>query len=136
MADHLSKKQRSWNMSRVSAKNTKPEITVRRLLHKKGYRFRLYVKSLPGSPDIVLKKHKTIIFVHGCFWHKHQNCKKSTIPKTRTEWWANKLNRNVERFEEVKNKLCLLGWNVVVIWECEIKDSKNLEKIINSIFDE
>ncbi len=92
MADVHTKKQRSYNMSRIRSKNTKPELIVRSWLHKQGYRFRLHDKTLPGKPDIVLKKYKTVIFVHGCFWHGHKNCKYYVVPKTRTKWWLDKIS--------------------------------------------
>ncbi len=106
MADHLSKEKRSWNMSRIRATNTKPEMVVRSLLHSMGYRFRLHCKVnkklyksgiLPGKPDIVLTKYKTIIFIHGCFWHRHEGCNKASTPKTRTKWWQTKFVRNCQR---------------------------------------
>lgn len=127
--DSISKEHRSWNMSRIKSKDTKPELIVRSLLHKMGYRFRLYGKVskklypsgvLPGKPDIVLAKYKTVIFVHGCFWHMHKGCKRASIQKTRTEWWLNKLNRNIERDNKNKKELEELGWKVIVIWECEV----------------
>ena len=114
-------------MAAIKSKNTKPEIAVRRLLHSLGYRFRLHRKDLPGSPDIVLPKYKTVIFVHGCFWHRHVNCKFATTPKTREEFWENKFKQNEERdknnFKELKN----LNWKVLVLWECEI--NKNILEI-------
>ena len=100
---------RSRNMSAIKSKNTKPEIIVRKLLHSMGYRFRLHKKDLPGSPDIVLPKYKTVIFVHGCFWHRHHNCKFATTPKTRTEFWENKFKENIERDIKNQNKLKNLG---------------------------
>lgn len=126
MVDKLSKEKRSWNMSRIPNKNTKPEIKVRSLLHQNGYRFRLHKKELPGKPDIVMAKYNTAIFVHGCFWHKHENCNESTIPKTRTRFWEDKLNRNVDRDKKAIDSLKRIGWNVIVIWECETNDLTNL----------
>ena len=117
---HKVSEQRSRNMSAIKSKNTKPEIKVRKVLHSMGYRFRLHRKDLPGSPDIVLPKYKTVIFVHGCFWHRHENCKYASTPKTRKEFWENKFKANVKRdknnFKELKN----LNWKVLVIWECEL----------------
>ncbi len=124
-------------MSRIKAVDTKPEIYVRMLLHKMGFRFRLngkvskrsYEKGiLPGKPDIVLSGYKTVIFVHGCFWHRHKGCKDATIPKTRTDWWLEKLNKNVERDFRVKKLLEDSGWKIVVVWECEThpKDAEKL----------
>ena len=119
MADHLSSERRSWNMSRIRSKNTSSERAVRSLLHKMGYRFRLHQGNLPGKPDIVLKKHNTIIFCHGCFWHQHRNCRRATIPKTNQDYWLPKLERNVTRFNDVRKQLESLGWRVAVIWECQ-----------------
>jgi DNA mismatch endonuclease (patch repair protein) len=103
-------------MSSVHGINTKPELSVRRILHKLGYRYRLHKKDLPGCPDIVLKKHKKIILVHGCFWHQHPGCKNSTRPKSNKEYWDNKLNANVRRDNVNKLKLMALGWSVLIIW--------------------
>ena len=114
--------QRSRNMSAIKSKNTKPEIAVRKLLHSMGYRFRLHRKDLPGSPDIVLPKYKTAIFVHGCFWHRHANCKYASTPKTRKEFWENKFRANVKRDLEIQEKIKNIGWKSVVIWECEINE--------------
>lgn len=126
MVDVFTQEKRSWMMARIGGKNTKPEMVVRRILHSLGYRFRLHKKALPGTPDIVLKKHKTIIFVNGCFWHRHQGCKRATVPKSNVEYWEKKLSTNVERFEMQKKKLEALGWNVLVVWECETKDKIKL----------
>lgn len=124
--DIISKEKRSWNMSRIRSKDTKPEKIVRSLLHRMGYRFRLHVKGLPGKPDIVLPKYKTIIFVHGCFWHRHPKCKYAYTPKSRIEFWEKKFAENIARFKIVKKELEKLKWNVVVIWECEIKSNADL----------
>ena len=124
MADIVSEEQRSYNMSRIRSKNTKPELIVRSMLHRIGYRFTVNGpknKKLPGKPDIVLPKYRTVIFVHGCFWHRHEGCKFATIPKTRTEWWKAKLGGNVERDERKQEELKRLGWKVVVVWECELR---------------
>ena len=126
--DILSKETRSWNMSRIRAKNTKPELIVRSILHKAGYRFSLHVSALPGSPDIALRKHKTVIFVHGCFWHRHPECKYAYTPKSRQKFWQNKFKQNVERHEKVVKELRNLGWKVGVVWECEISDITLLMK--------
>ena len=125
---------RSRNMSAIKSKNTKPEIIVRKLLHSMGYRFRLHKKDLPGSPDIVLPKYKTVIFVHGCFWHRHHNCKFATTPKTRTEFWENKFKENIERDIRNQNKLQNLGWKSRIIWECEIKDKDAINQKLKDIF--
>jgi len=134
MTDYLTQEKRSWNMSRIPAKDTKPEITVRSILHKKGFRFRIHNSKLPGKPDIVLRKYNTVIFIHGCFWHQHPGCQRATKPKSNKEYWMNKLKRNKNRFIEVKNKLKKMGWTVIVIWECEIKDKAKLLKIIDTAF--
>jgi len=128
MADHLTKKKRSWNMSRIKSKDTKPELIVRSLLHHLGYRFRLHSKKLPGKPDIVLAKYKTVIFVHGCFWHRHKDCPRATTPKSNQEYWKAKFERNVQRFEEVSKQIQAMGWHVMVIWECELTDIEALTK--------
>ena len=119
---HKVSEQRSRNMSAIKSKNTKPEIAVRKLLHSMGYRFRLHRKDLPGSPDIVLPKYKTVIFVHGCFWHRHENCKYASTPKTRKEFWENKFKENVIRDKSHQKKLSGIGWKIIIVWECEIKD--------------
>ncbi len=127
---HEVSEQRSRNMSAIKSKNTKPEITVRKLLHSMGYRFRLHKKDLPGSPDIVLPKYKTVIFVHGCFWHRHQNCKYASNPKTRREFWEKKFKENIERDKKTQEKLKNLGWKTKIVWECEIKKQDKLIKKI------
>ena len=119
---HKVNEQRSRNMSAIKSKNTKPEIAVRKVLHSMGYRFRLHSKDLPGSPDIVLPKYKTVIFVHGCFWHRHQNCKYASTPKTRQEFWNKKFNENINRDKINQENLSSKGWKIIIVWECEIKD--------------
>ena len=114
--------QRSRNMSAIKSKNTKPEIKVRKVLHSMGYRFRLHRKDLPGSPDIVLPKYKTVIFVHGCFWHRHENCKYASTPKTRQEFWEAKFRENINRDKLNQENLSSKGWKIIIVWECEIKD--------------
>ena len=124
---HEVSEQRSRNMSAIKSKNTKPEIAVRKLLHSMGYRFRLHRKDLPGSPDIVLPKYKTVIFVHGCFWHRHENCKYATTPKTRKEFWEKKFRENINRDNLNQANLALKGWKIIIIWECQLKgDIKKL----------
>ncbi len=135
MADRISEAHRSWNMSRIKSKNTKPEIKVRSMLHKMGYRFRLHDENLPGKPDIVLKKYKTVIFVHGCFWHRHKGCKFTYMPKSNINFWEKKFKDNVERFKEVKKLLRKAGWRLVVVWGCQIKNKGNLKEKIRKIFD-
>ena len=119
---HKVSEQRSRNMSAIKSKNTKPEIAVRKVLHSMGYRFRLHRKDLPGSPDIVLPKYKTVIFVHGCFWHRHENCKYASTPKTRQEFWNKKFNENINRDKINQENLSSKGWKIIIVWECEIKD--------------
>lgn len=109
-------------MSRVRSRDTKPEVKIRSLLHALGFRFRLCDRSLPGTPDIVLKRHKTVIFVNGCFWHRHKNCSRATIPEAHREFWEAKFARNVARDERVRKELRELGWRVIVVWECRVKE--------------
>ena len=120
MSDNHTKEQRSYNMSRIRSTNTAPEEKVRKWLHAQGFRYRKNVNSLPGKPDIVLRKYNAVIFVHGCFWHKH-DCGRFHLPKTNTDYWENKINRNVERDSEVSASLRIDGWRVFVIWECQLK---------------
>ena len=126
--------KRSRNMSAIKSKNTKPEIVVRKMLYALGYRFRLHRKDLPGSPDIVLPKYKTVIFVHGCFWHRHENCKYASTPKTRKEFWNKKFTTNIERDIQIQEKIKNIDWRSVVIWECETKNIENLKGRIIDIF--
>lgn len=132
MTDIFSKNKRSQIMSKISSKNTKPEIILRKALFEKGFRYRINYKKLPGSPDIVLPKYKTVIFVHGCFWHAHSDCKDGHLPKTNVEFWRNKINSNVERDKKVTKQLMNLGWNILVVWECEIK-KKNMDSLIEKV---
>ncbi|HBA70790.1 MAG: very short patch repair endonuclease [Geobacteraceae bacterium GWC2_55_20] len=113
-------------MSRIKGRNTKPELAVRSLLHRMGYRFRLHRADLPGKPDIVLSRYRTVIFVHGCFWHRHKDCRFAYTPKSRTEFWLKKLESNVIRDIQVKSDLELLGWRVITLWECELRDMDQL----------
>ena len=131
---HKVSEQRSKNMSAIKSKNTKPEIKVRQILHSMGYRFRLHSKNLPGSPDIILPKYKTVIFVHGCFWHRHENCKYASTPKTRKEFWNKKFITNIERDLQIQEKIKNTDWRSVVIWECETKNIDNLKGRIIDIF--
>ena len=124
MADVLTPQQRSRNMAAIKSKDTKPELLVRKFLFANGYRYKLHDKTLAGKPDIVLLKHNTIIFVHGCFWHGHKHCKYATIPKTRTEWWLNKINNNIQRDKLHTKELKKQGWQIITIWECELKKKK------------
>jgi DNA mismatch endonuclease (patch repair protein) len=133
MVDVHEKTIRSYNMSQIRSKNTKPELVVRKYLFAKGFRYRLHAKDLPGKPDIVLPKYRTIIFVHGCFWHGHWNCRNFVVPKTRTDWWLNKISRNRELDAENIVKLSAAGWNIITLFECELKKNKitsTLDKII------
>ena len=126
--DNLTKEKRSWNMSRIGGKNTKPEIVVRSILHRCGFRFRIHRKDLPGKPDIVLPKHKAVIFVHGCFWHRHEGCKFAYNPKSRLSFWHEKFATTIERDREHVRRLNEMGWRVEVIWECELKDEEKLRE--------
>ena len=120
MADTLTKEQRSHVMSRVRSSNTKPELIVRKYLFAQGFRYRIHPKTLPGKPDIVLPKYHTVLFVHGCFWHYHSGCNRSLLPKSNVDFWANKFKRNVQRDEMVAQKLREQGWNVLVVYECQL----------------
>lgn len=124
MVDKVSKEVRSYNMSRIRSKDTTPEILVRSYLFSKGLRFRKNDKRYPGSPDIVLPKYKTMVFVHGCFWHLHDGCKYAVMPKSNVEFWEKKLYGNKERDERNKKELEELGWKVITVWECELKKDK------------
>lgn len=121
MADVHPKKVRSYNMSRIRGKDTKPEILVRKFLFSKGLRYLLHDRRLPGTPDIVLPRYKTVVLIHGCFWHGHDGCRYYVVPKTRTDWWLTKINRNVEKDKENKLLLKDAGWQVIEIWECDLK---------------
>lgn len=122
MPDKYSPQQRSRNMRAIRSANTKPELAVRKFLHANGLRYRLHLSSLPGRPDVVLKRHRTVIFVHGCFWHQH-GCARSTLPKSRQSYWHPKLMRNVKRYERQVSELRKLGWRVITIWECQLDQS-------------
>jgi DNA mismatch endonuclease (patch repair protein) len=121
MADSLTVERRSWNMSRIRSRDTGPERTLRSMLHRAGFRFRLHDRSLPGTPDIVMKKHRTVILVHGCYWHRHEGCKNATTPSTRTDFWQEKFGATVARDERNLDALTELGWNSIVVWECDLK---------------
>ncbi len=128
MADTVSRTKRAEIMSRVKQRHTKPEITVRKILHRNGFRFRLHNKKLPGTPDIVLPKYETVIFVHGCFWHQHEGCTKARRPTSNVEFWNEKLDKNIERDGRKEAELKKAGWKVLYVWQCELKDIKSLEK--------
>ncbi|MBC7628100.1 very short patch repair endonuclease [Ferruginibacter sp.] len=132
MPDVHSVATRSYNMSRIKGKNTKPEMLVRKFLFANGFRYRLHSKNLPGKPDIVLPKYKTVIFVHGCFWHGHDECKYFVVPKTRTDWWLNKINGNKANDAKKVQALEQAGWKVLVVWECQLKPGK-IEETLNLI---
>ncbi len=125
VVDSYTPNKRSWVMSRIRSEHTKPELIVRSLLHRCGYRFSLRNHKLPGRPDLVLPKYRTAIFVHGCFWHRHPGCAMATMPKTRTAFWQNKFSRNTERDQDNQKRLKNAGWQVLVIWECEILRDPN-----------
>ena len=138
MADNHSKAVRSKNMSHIRSKDTKPEITVRKYLFDKGFRYRKNVKELPGCPDIVLPKYRTVIFVNGCFWHKH-DCSRFVWPSSNTDYWRSKIEKNVERDKENKEQLNKNGWKVLVVWECQLKKTvaeKTLSDLIMAILED
>ena len=124
MADVHDKKTRAYNMSQIKATNTKPEMIVRKFLHAHGYRYKLHDRTLPGKPDIVLPKYNTVIFVNGCFWHGHKNCKYFVVPKTRTNWWMDKINTNKANDAKAVRALRKEGWKIITIWECKLKPGK------------
>lgn len=133
--DVHNKATRSFNMSRIRLKNTKPEILVRKFLFSQGFRFRIHVKTLPGKPDIVLPKYKIVIFVHGCFWHGHEGCKFFVVPKTRTEWWLKKINSNKQKDCDNFFRLKEAGWDIKTIFECELKGN-TLNQTLNQLVNE
>lgn len=134
MVDRLSIERRSWLMSRVSSKNTSVEMRVRSAAHRRGLRFRIHRRDLPGTPDLVFPKRRVAIFVHGCFWHRHPGCKKATTPKSRIDFWNGKFDRNVERDRENLAQLAERGWRTEVIWECETKLPHLLSARLDEIF--
>ena len=121
MTDKLTPEQRRRCMSSIRSTDTKPEIIVRKFLFNEGFRYRLHTKKLPGSPDIVLAKYKTVIFINGCVWHGHKGCKKAELTQTRTDWWQKKINTNIERDNNNYMQLKALGWHIIIIWECQLK---------------
>ncbi len=132
MADIFNEEQRSYVMSRIKSKDTKPELIVRKFLHANGFRYRLHDKRLPGSPDLVLKKYRSVIFVNGCFWHGHKACKAGTrLPQTRREWWKNKLENNRKRDLKKINDLLNLNWHVITVWECQLKSKVREETLVH-----
>ena len=134
--DTVSSKRRSEIMSRVRSKNTKPEMTVRSLVHSLGYRYRLHGKDLPGKPDMVFRSRKKVIFIHGCFWHRHRGCQKTSTPKSRVDFWTAKFEGNKARDAKIKRKLTRMGWQYLVIWECQVKDKEKLEKRITNFLED
>lgn len=129
MTDSISKQHRSWNMSRIKSKNTSPELRVRSALHRAGYRYTLYGDNLPGKPDLVFRKYKTVLFVHGCFWHHHKGCKRANLPKSNKDYWVPKIMRNVERDAENRKLLKKSGWQVIIVWECQTKETDKIIRI-------
>lgn len=138
MADHISQEHRSWNMQQIKAKDTKIEVQVRSWLFSKGFRFRKNDKRYPGKPDIVLPKYNTVVFINGCFWHRHEGCRYATVPKTRVEYWDKKFQRNIKNDLLHVQELESMGWKVITVWECQLKKSnfittmETLEKMIRS----
>lgn len=133
MTDIVSRSKRTEIMSSVKQRHTKPEIAVRKILHRLGFRFRLHRKDLPGSPDIVLPKFHTAIFVHGCFWHQHKNCSKSRRPSSNQEYWNTKLDDNISRDKRKEKELSKLGWDVATVWQCEIRNLETLTKKLKKL---
>jgi DNA mismatch endonuclease (patch repair protein) len=128
--DPLSSEQRSERMSRVRGKDTKPELKIRRLVWSLGYRYRLHSKKLPGRPDLVFPSRKKVIFIHGCFWHQHENCRQYRMPRSKLDFWLPKLEGNKKRDAVNLQKLCETGWHSLIVWECQIKDEKEIAKRI------
>ena len=136
MADVHSKKVRSYNMSRIKSKDTKPELIVRKFLFSKGFRFRLHDKKLPGKPDIVLRRYKTAIFIHGCFWHAHEECKYAVMPKSNREYWLPKITNNKVKDIAAHQQLVKMNWKVIVVWECMLKkavQSEILDRLVKDL---
>lgn len=135
MADKLTPQRRSANMAAIRSKNTKPEIIVRSLAHRLGHRFRLHRRDLPGAPDLVFPRLRKVIFVHGCFWHQHSECREGRPPKSRPEYWGPKLSRNVARDEKHVSDLKALGWKVLTLWECEVADADRTKRRITKFLE-
>jgi DNA mismatch endonuclease (patch repair protein) len=131
MADSLTRERRSWNMSRIRSTNTGPEKQLRSLLHRAGFRFRIHDRRLPGSPDIVLSRYRTAVFVHGCFWHRHPGCRKTTTPSSRVTFWNTKFEGTVARDKSNSAQLEAAGWQVIIVWECELE--KAPEKVLQIV---
>ncbi|WP_322786354.1 very short patch repair endonuclease [Pontibacter roseus] len=136
MADNLSKEKRSYAMSCVKSKNTRPEMLVRKFLHSKGFRYRLHSKQLPGKPDVVLSMYKAVVFVHGCFWHHHYSgCSRSRLPKSNVEFWEKKIKRNIDRDKQNLQHLHMLGWRTFIVWECGLSKSRRDLTLNNLVHD-
>src|SRR5712671_3329669 len=133
MADVFSKAKRSWIMSRVRGKDTLPERRVRSFLHRQGFRFRLHARALPGKPDVVMAKHRTVVFVNGCFFHGHSGCKRATTPATNRRFWARKIERNKERDALAIRALRKAGWRVVTVWQCDVGKPGRLERVFREL---
>jgi DNA mismatch endonuclease (patch repair protein) len=136
MADHVHRDTRSRIMAAVRSKNTQPELAVRRLVHGLGYRYRLHGSDLPGRPDLVFRSRRKVIFVHGCFWHRHPRCRYTTSPKTRVDYWQDKFRTNVARDRRVRRDLGKLGWSILSIWQCELKHPQKLKARIDDFLSE
>jgi|TARA_B100001105_G_C22075213_1_gene308394 DNA mismatch endonuclease (patch repair protein) len=133
MVDHLTPEKRSVNMSRIRSVDTKPELIVRKFLFNKGFRYRTHDKTLPGKPDIANKKKKIAVFIHGCFWHQHEGCKRATMPKSNKDYWIKKLENNKLHFQSIFDELLSKKYNVFVIWECEVKNQEKLNKLYKDL---
>lgn len=136
MPDKFTKQERSTIMSRVKNRDTAPEILVRRMLHKMGYRFRLQRKDLPGKPDIVLPKYKKVIFVHGCFWHGHEGCPRGARPTSNVEFWNQKIDKNLRRDSEVQDQLSALGWKPLIVWQCQTRNLPDLQQQLKTFLND
>ncbi|MEW6332082.1 MAG: DNA mismatch endonuclease Vsr [Pseudomonadota bacterium] len=136
MPDVFTKAKRSEVMSRIKGRDTQPERAVRSMLHRMGYRFRLHKTDLPGKPDIVLTRYGTVIFVHGCFWHRHKGCRFAYVPKSRQKFWQTKFESNVKRDRKVRGRLRKLGWHVIVVWECALRSPSRLWKRLEAALSE
>lgn len=128
MADVFSREKRSWLMGRVKGRDTKPEVLVRSMIHRMGFRFRLHRKDLPGKPDIVLPKYKKAVFIHGCFWHGHKGCSRAARPTSNVDFWNRKIDGNIKRDANAQKELRGMGWKILVIWQCRIRDMAALQK--------
>lgn len=133
MTDHLTVPKRSWNMSRIRSKNTKPEIAVRKMLHQNGIRYRLHAGDLPGKPDISNKKKKFAVFINGCFWHQHPGCRRATVPKTNADYWKPKLKKNSMKVIDDVKIIQRMGYSAFTIWECEVNDHSKINTLIKTV---